>query len=168
MITVNEEYVKLLVAQPEGGSGGPDGTRRNEHGWPLVIMLIILGRIMTIIIIILGRIMIIIIILYWAGMWKLSRVDFAIAVEYEELSWPLVQCELRSGPRISSVQCEVTKLLKCICRKYSKSIKTATVKKYDVAGKRSPNPKIQNPCFLLKILPQKQQSKTQTIQFFQR
>ena len=32
VITVNEEYVKLLVAQPEGGSGGPDGTRRNEHG----------------------------------------------------------------------------------------------------------------------------------------
>ena len=37
IITVNDEYVKLLVAQPEGGSGGPEGTRRNEHGWPLVV-----------------------------------------------------------------------------------------------------------------------------------
>ena len=32
MITVNDEYVKLLVAQPEGASGGPEGTRRNEQG----------------------------------------------------------------------------------------------------------------------------------------
>ena len=35
-ITVNDEYVKLLVTQPEGGSGGPEGARRNEHGWPLI------------------------------------------------------------------------------------------------------------------------------------
>ena len=32
MFTVNDEYVKLFVAQPAGGSGGPEGTRRNEHG----------------------------------------------------------------------------------------------------------------------------------------
>ena len=37
IFTVNDEYVKLFVAQPEGGSGGPEGTRRNEQGLPLTI-----------------------------------------------------------------------------------------------------------------------------------
>ena len=37
MFTVNDEYVKLFVAQPEGGSGGPEGTSRNEQGLPLTI-----------------------------------------------------------------------------------------------------------------------------------
>ena len=40
MFTVNDEYVKLFVAQPAGGSGGPEGTRRNEHGWPLMVWLL--------------------------------------------------------------------------------------------------------------------------------
>ena len=47
MCTVNDEYVKLFVWQPAGGSGGPEGTRRNEHGWPLVIIIMMIMITMT-------------------------------------------------------------------------------------------------------------------------
>ena len=47
MCTVNDEYVKLFVWQPAGGSGGPEGTRRNEHGWPLVIIVMMIMITMT-------------------------------------------------------------------------------------------------------------------------
>ena len=47
MCTVNDEYVKLFVWQPAGGSGGPEGTRRNEHGWPLVIIVMMIRITMT-------------------------------------------------------------------------------------------------------------------------
>ena len=50
MCTVNDEYVKLFVWQPAGGSGGPEGTRRNEHGWPLVIIVMTTVNIMIIMI----------------------------------------------------------------------------------------------------------------------
>ena len=98
MCTVNDEYVKLFVWQPAGGSGGPEGTRRNEHGWPLVIIIMMIMITMTkmiimiilIIMIIMTTInimiiMIIMMMLFTLEEVKILRIVKFAKVEYTEL-----------------------------------------------------------------------------------
>ena len=95
MCTVNDEYVKLFVWQPAGGSGGPEGTRRNEHGWPLVIIIMMIMITMTkmiimiilIIMIIMTTInsMVIMMMLFILEEVKILRIVKFAKVEYTEL-----------------------------------------------------------------------------------